>query len=109
MRSSRWAVICFRGTCSQGRLEASNHRSGDPMSSVPIPEIPKAAPTLHSDGPMPISESPSRPSMVPDLFADDSPTQSHALALVTGPVVTSPASRPMLTVLAGLDEGQVFT
>ena len=74
-----------------------------------MPEIPKTVTTSYSGRPVPISEAPSRPSTVPEWFDDDRPTQRHAHLAATGHEVTAPSTRPMVTVLAGLDEGQVFT
>jgi two-component system cell cycle response regulator len=52
---------------------------------------------------------PSQPSVIPDWFDDDRPTQRDAHVAVAAPVVASSPDRPLLTVLAGLNEGQVFT
>ena len=51
---------------------------------------------------------PSQPSMVPEWYDDDRPTQRDALVTAAVPAVSSSPGRPLLTVLVGLNEGQVF-
>ncbi len=47
--------------------------------------------------------------MVPEWFEDDRPTQQHAHLDLPEVLDRSAQNRPMLTVMAGIDEGQVFT
>ena len=51
---------------------------------------------------------PSQPSMVPEWYDEDRPTQRDALVAAAAPVVASSPDRPLLTVLVGLNEGQIF-
>ena len=46
--------------------------------------------------------------MVPEWYDDDRPTQRDALVTAAVPAVSSSPGRPLLTVLVGLNEGQVF-
>ena len=49
-----------------------------------------------------------QPSMVPEWYEDDRPTQRDALVTAAAPAASSSPVRPLLTVLVGLNEGQVF-
>ena len=50
----------------------------------------------------------SQPSMVPQWYDEDRPTQRDMLVVPAAPAVASSPDRPLLTVLVGLNEGQVF-
>jgi pSer/pThr/pTyr-binding forkhead associated (FHA) protein len=62
-----------------------------------------------SGSPEPMGDRPSRPSMVPDWSDNDSPTQRGMQVAIAAPSLASSPDRPLLTVLVGLNAGQVFT
>ena len=55
------------------------------------------------------ADRPSRPSMVPDWSDDDCPTQRGMQVAAVAPSLPAPPDRPLLTILVGLNAGQVFT
>jgi two-component system cell cycle response regulator len=55
------------------------------------------------------TEPPSKPSANPGWYDDETPTQRGAQGAIAGPVVQALPDRPLLTVLGGLNAGQVFT
>ena len=57
---------------------------------------------------LPLMMQPLQPSMVPEWYEDDRPTQRDALVSAATPAASSSPVRPLLTVLVGLNEGQVF-
>jgi two-component system, cell cycle response regulator len=77
-------------------------------------KFPKVVP-IETPGPLPPGNSeprdrrPSQPSTIPDWYDDERPTQPGAQGDVATPVTTSSQDRPLLTVLGGLNAGQVFT
>jgi two-component system cell cycle response regulator len=83
----------------------------DPHTTLKFPKVvPVEASTQSSssDSPEPKSARSSRPSMVSDWRDDNIPTQRGKLVSTAAPAISASPDRASLTVLAGLNAGQVF-
>jgi diguanylate cyclase (GGDEF)-like protein len=79
----------------------------DPHTTLKFRKVdPIRAPSEPSE---PKTTGSSRPSQAPDWYADDVPTQRGLVVAIAAPSVTSSPDRALLTVLMGLNVGQVFT
>jgi two-component system cell cycle response regulator len=84
----------------------------DPLVTVKFPKVvaiqaPPPVDALSSES-EPVLASPKHSSLAPAWYEDDRPTQRGIHAAVAAPVV-APSRRPLLTILEGLNAGQVFT
>jgi two-component system cell cycle response regulator len=83
----------------------------DPHTTKKFPKvIPIQTPEpFPRSGSEPFDGRSSRASSIPDWYDDERPTQRGVQGPVAAPVSTSSQERPLLTVLGGLNAGQVFT
>jgi two-component system cell cycle response regulator len=79
----------------------------DPHTTLKVPKVvPIKTPP---EAPKPPASAPAPPSMIPDWHDDDIPTQRSTQVVAAAPAVSSTPDHALLTVLVGLNAGQVFT
>jgi diguanylate cyclase (GGDEF)-like protein len=85
----------------------------DPHTTLKFPKVVAIHPSPSSDSPSDNPERPSgslsRPSMIPDGYGDDVATQRAMWVTVAAPAIALSSDRALLTILVGLNAGQVFT